>query len=191
MSTIVLIGPCGVGKTTLGKMVAEHNTLITEDIKFYDIDDEIYKLCKPYYNVSDYFVELGARNYALKSFKALNDIVSSSKFNGIKVCALSCNALMSLQSKELLKNNTEHCSVIYLKVPTECAYLRWSSCGNTNGVTYDQYVNRYFSERLTSIYNIASSTISVYSDSKVVCANNLYNAIISTSGIHQVVPASI
>lgn len=99
---LILIGPPGAGKTTIGKHLAKELSL-----SFIDTDAEIER--RSGHSISEIFIDKGE-----ESFRALErDVVLSVLAEGYEVISLGGGAILDLQIYELLKNEP---GVIYLRV---------------------------------------------------------------------------
>ncbi|AGI27031.1 Shikimate kinase [Candidatus Portiera aleyrodidarum] len=97
---IVLIGPMGTGKSTIGKIVSNKFKC-----KFYDIDKEIEKKCGC--KIYDIFLLEGENSFRKREHKIIKDF---SKKNGV-VISTGGGSIINLKNIQLLRNNS---IVIYL-----------------------------------------------------------------------------
>lgn len=156
MSAIILIGPSGVGKTTIGNSLEKNS----DKIIFFDIDKDIAELYN-IDNVSEYLIQEGANNYLRNSMDRI-EYLDGINNEYIILCALGSGALRSLSIEQKLKFYKDN--IIYLDAHPNVAYNRWKNKNNPNNVTYEQYIFSNYSYRMKIIYNISKHWASVNSN---------------------------
>jgi shikimate kinase len=108
---IFLVGPMGVGKTTVGKQLAG-----LLDRPFIDVDSEIESRCGA--DIQWIFDMEGEEGFRAREAKVLKDIVSSNK---VAVIATGGGAVLMPANREILRSNGQ---VVYLSVSKEQLYER-------------------------------------------------------------------
>ena len=103
---IFLVGPMGVGKTTVGKQLA---SLLHRP--FIDVDAEIESRCGA--DIQWIFDMEGEKGFRERESKVLREIISSSPSS---VIATGGGVVLSAQNRQILQSNGQ---VIYLSAPKE------------------------------------------------------------------------
>ncbi|AUI73044.1 shikimate kinase [Candidatus Portiera aleyrodidarum] len=100
LSNVVLTGPMGTGKSTIGKLLSKKL-----NCKFYDIDNELENFCGC--KIYEVFLLEGESSFRKREHKIIKDLV---KKNGI-VLSTGGGSIMNSKNIPLLRNK---CIIIYL-----------------------------------------------------------------------------